>query len=72
MKKLITKPNEWYDNLSENKKHLFFLVFVFGSLILAQYLTYVENFIWSLPIWVCFWSILRIPYFLIQHINNKK
>ena len=72
MKKLITKPNEWYDNLSDNKRDLFFLVFVFGSLILTQYLTYVENFIWSFPIWVCFWSILRIPYFLIQYINNKK
>jgi hypothetical protein len=72
MKKLITKPNEWYDNLSDNKRDLFFLVFVFGSLILTQYLTYVENFIWSFPIWVCFWSILRIPYFLIRYINNKK
>ena len=72
MKKLITKPNEWYDNLSDNKRDLFFLVFVFGSLILTQYLTYVENFIGSFPIWVCFWSILRIPYFLIRYINNKK
>lgn len=48
---LIIQSNKWYDNLSEIKRLLFFLVIIMGSLIYSQYLSYVENTIWAFPIW---------------------
>lgn len=60
MKRLIIKTNQWYDNLPDGKRTGFFLFFVLGSLIVAQYFTYVENFVWAFPIWafvICFWRV---------------
>lgn len=65
MKNTIKKYNERYDNLPTLKRDIVFLIFIFGSLLAAQYFTYVEGYIWSLPIWVTFWSLLRIPYILL-------
>ena len=64
MRNTITQSNEWYDNLPELKRDLFFLVFIFGSLLIAQFLMYVEDFIWALPIWMVVWSSWRLPYVL--------
>jgi len=72
MKKFIIRTNKWYDNLPELKRFLFFLIVIMGSLFVAQYLMYVEDFIWAFPIWallVCFW---RIGYVFIQWYENAK
>jgi hypothetical protein len=63
----IIKSNEWYDNLPKLKRELFFLVFIFGSLIIAQFLTYVKDNLWVLPIWMITWTLWRVPYILIKH-----
>lgn len=64
MKNPITQSNEWYDKLPEIKRDLFFLIFIFGSLIVAQFLMYVKECVWSVPVWMVFWSFIRIPYML--------
>lgn len=72
MIKLIIKTNEWYENLSEIKNVLFFLVVIMGSLILTQYFMYVQNFIWAFHIWaitLCFW---RCGYFFINWFKQFK
>jgi hypothetical protein len=63
----IRKSNEWYDNLPKLKRDLFFLIFIFGSLLVAQVLTYVEDKLWALPTWMIIWSLWRIPYILTQY-----
>jgi hypothetical protein len=67
MRNPIKQSNQWYDNLPKLKRELFFLVFIFGSLIVAQFLQYVKGYPWALPIWVTIWSLWRIPYILTQH-----
>lgn len=67
MRNPITQSNEWYDNLPELKRDLFFLVFIFGSLLVAEYLMHVEGFIWAMPIWMVVWSLWRIPYILTRY-----
>lgn len=67
MKNPITQSNKWYDNLPSLKRELFFLIFVFGSLLVAEFLMYVEGFIWAMPIWIVFWSLIRIPYVLLNY-----
>ena len=67
MRNPIKQSNEWYDKLPELKRDMFFFVFIFGSLLVAQYLMYVEGYIWALPIWMIFWSVLRLPYILTQY-----
>lgn len=67
MKKIIIQSNKWYDKLSDLKKDLFFIIFIFGSLIFAQVLTYVENNLWALQTWMIIWSLWRIPYILTKH-----
>lgn len=67
MKNPIKECNEWYDDLPDLKRDGFFFIFVFGSLLVSQYLTYVEGYIWGLPIWIVFWTLLRIPYILIKY-----
>jgi hypothetical protein len=63
----ITQSNKWYDNLPDLKRDLFFLVFIFGSLIVAQFLMYVKDCIWSVPVWVIIWTLWRLPYILTKH-----
>ncbi len=48
---LIIKSNKWYDNLSEIKRLLFFIIVIMGSLIFVQYLSYVKDIMWAFPIW---------------------
>jgi len=51
--KAIVKSNSWYDNLPELKRDLFFLVVIFGSLIVAQLLghIYKMGIPWPFIIW---------------------
>jgi hypothetical protein len=67
MRNPIKQSNQWYDNLPELKRGLFFLVFIFGSLIVTQFLQYVKGYTWAFPIWATIWSLWRIPYILTQH-----
>ena len=66
MKNPIVQSNEWYDNLSEPKRTLFFLVFVMGTLILTQYLTYGQDLWYAFPIWASVIASWRISYVFIQ------
>ena len=66
MRNPIKQSNEWYDNLPSLKRDLFFLVFVLGSLIVSQFLTYAKDCIWAFPIWATTWTLWRVPYMLIQ------
>ena len=66
MKKIIVKSNKWYDNLSEPKRTLFFLIAIMGSMIFAQYLMYEKNFMWAFPIWALFFSFWRCGYIFIN------
>ena len=72
MRRLIVRSNEWYDNLKEPNRVLFFLVFVMGTLIVAQYFMVVENN----PFWFMGWSLLltlwRCGYIFIQMVNKNK
>ncbi len=63
MKSVIIKTNEWYDNLPEGKRFLFFLVVIMGTSIVTQYLMICQKFFWAFPIWVivfCFWRIVYV------------
>ena len=64
MKKYWIQSNEWYDNLTEPKRDLFFLIVVLGSLLGVQYLTYVHDVIWAFPIWAFVLWLYRFPYLL--------
>lgn len=72
MKNWIVKSNEWYDNLPEIKRDLFFLIVIMGSLLIAQYFMIVEDFIWAFPIWAFFISFWRISYVFYLWKNNTK
>lgn len=72
MKKFIIKSNEWYDDLKEPKRVLFFVVVVMGSLIFAQYLMYAKNFIWAFPIWALTVSSWRVSYSFIRATEDYK
>lgn len=74
MKKLIVKPNEWYDNLKEPKRTLIFIIFVFVPLFLSQYIIYGTDGKWSrlvFPAWIIFISIYRISYVFINELENS-
>jgi len=62
MRNPIKQSNEWYDKLPEIKRDLFFLIFIFGSLLVAQFLMYVKDCYWSVPVWMVFWTLWRLPY----------
>ncbi len=66
MKKLITKSNEWYDNLPELKRLLFFLIVIMGSLILTMCIFYILNFVWSFIIWASILAFWRCGYIFIK------
>ncbi len=66
MKKLIIKTNEWYENLSDIKHLMFFLIVIMGGLIVAEYLMYVKNFIWGIPIWATLILIWRGGYVFVK------
>lgn len=72
MKRLIVRSNEWYDNLKEPKRTVFFLIFVMGTLIIAQYFMVIE----SNPFWFIGWATLltmwRCGYIFIQMFNKNK
>ncbi len=78
MKKIIVKTNEWFDDLPEIKRLLFFIFVLAGSLLVALYFVYAKNFIWAFPIWAgTAWS-WRFSYILVKikerskKIKNKK
>ena len=70
MKGIIVRSNQWYDNLKEPNRALFFLVFVMGGLIVAQYFRYVENNPWVFVGWALVLTLWRVSYIFIK--NFKK
>lgn len=72
MRKLIIQSNEWYDNLPEPKRSLFFLIVIFGSLVVAEYFSIIKGFIWAFPIWAVIFSLWRLTYIFSQIKNDKK
>jgi hypothetical protein len=76
MRKLIIQSNEWYDNLIPTKRLLFFVVVIMGTLMIAEYLMYIYDFIWAIPIWFLMFFIWRCGYNFIMwrtwYNNNKK
>lgn len=72
MKKIIVRSNEWYDTLKEPNRTLFFMVFIMGTLIIAQYFMFVQNNPFLFMGWaiiICLW---RCTYIFIQLINRDK
>ena len=51
MRKFILNSYEWYDNLPEPKRTIFFFIVIGGSLVVAQWLMVSKIFIWAFPIW---------------------
>lgn len=70
MKKIIVRSNEWYDNLKEPNRVLFFLVFVMGGLIVSQYFMYVKQNPWVFVGWVLGLTLWRVSYVFIKNIQK--
>ena len=70
MRRLIVRSNQWYDNLKEPNRALFFLVFVMGGLIVAQYFMVVEENPWLFIGWSLLLTLWRVSYVFTQ--NFKK
>ncbi len=70
MRKIVTKSNEWYDSLPENKRFLYFMAFIMCSLLIVEGLFYLGDFLWAIPMWiiaVCTW---RVPYIYFKNRNK--
>lgn len=65
-KRIIVKSNNWYDNLPEMERTIFFLVVILAPLLVVLYLSATnEKVIWGLPIWAflfCTWRISKVIY----------
>ena len=72
MRKVIVRTNKWYDSLQEPKRSLFFVIFVVGSLILAQYLTYAQDSILAFPIWASSMALWRVSYVCFNWFDDYK
>jgi len=72
IQKLIVKTNQSFDNMSDVRRILFFLIFIMGSLLFVQYLLYIRNIVWPLPLWVATFSAWRCSYFFIKWIEILK
>jgi len=72
VKDWIIKSNEWYDDLPENKRFLFFLIVIGGSLLLCQYLLYSKQCIWALPVWVIVFFSWRFGYIILKEREKHK
>lgn len=70
MRNPITQSNEWYDNLPEPKRILFFLIVIWGSLVVVQYLSIVEGFIWGFQYGVQFLLYGELVIFSHKKINK--
>lgn len=68
MKNFIIKSNEWYDDLPEPKRFLFFLLFLVGGTLLCElFLFYLDRIQpWPFIIWVSCLTFWRISYTFIK------
>lgn len=70
MRELITKSNEWYDNLPELNRFLFFVVVLIGviqsALYVCMYIISPINSIFVFPIWATLMFLWRGGYFFIK------
>ena len=72
MKNPIVRSNEWYDNLPEPKRGIFFLLAIFGTFVITQILAYVLDLWYFLPIWMIIVSFWRVSYIFILARNDYK
>lgn len=66
IKNLIIKTNNWYDNLNELPRFIFFLFVIMGSFIVAMISMQEYNFIWALPTWFLIFCLWRVSYVFIR------
>jgi hypothetical protein len=62
--KLIYSSNEWYDDLADGKRELFFVLVIMGTLAVAQILMYCYDIWYGVPIWAGVFLLWRMPYML--------
>lgn len=79
MKKIINfivDSNRWYDYQPEWKRFLLFMIFVFGGVLLGEYLLYFQDMYWPLASIVLLFSVWRVSFTFISWIEwykkNKK
>lgn len=76
MKKLLIQSNEWYDSLPPTKRLIFFVIVIIGTLMTAEYLMYIYDFIWAILIWFVLFFTWRCGYNFIMwrtwYNNNRK
>jgi len=74
MKQLIIKSNEWYDNLPEPKRTLFFFITIVGSLLVMECINYCisKNVIFAFLIWILLFCSWRVSYIFIDWIDWYK
>jgi hypothetical protein len=65
MKNWIVKSNEWYDNLPELKRFLFFFFGIMGSYTLVMLVLF-PNCVWAFPIWAFFVVSWRLNYIIMK------
>lgn len=64
MKNIIIKSNSWFDNLPDNKRTLFFLIAICGSLLISQIISIlILDSPWPIIIWLSVASFWRLSYF---------
>lgn len=65
MKNFIIKSNEWYDDLPELKRFLFFLLFLVGGLLVCEFFLSLDN-PWPFVIWTSCLTFWRMSYTFIK------
>jgi hypothetical protein len=60
--KLIYSSNEWYDDLPDGKRELFFVFVILGTLAITQTLVFCYDIWYALPIWYVTFFLWRLPY----------
>lgn len=71
MKKLIIKSNEWYDNLPEPKRTIFFFAAIMAPFLITNVITTTTKHWWAFPVCVVVFMVWRLGYVLIQIIDKK-
>jgi len=66
IKRWIIKSNEWYDNLKEPKRTLFFFLALFLPLLIIVIVQSILGIWYPMVIWMVLFCIWRVPYTFIS------
>lgn len=69
-RRFILKTNDWYEELSDIKGGLFFLVVIIGGIILTQYIMAEYKLVWPFAIYTLIFVLWRFMY-LIYNTQRK-